>query len=321
MCTRPDYEAELQAVLRSNPFTEELVKKWETDLKQFCDGSKDLSALSFVLPSDEEKVVAYQQNEARRKKNYDSFLHPEILPQPFIGDPHAPVWLLLLNPGYSSPDIYDHLGICPCCDRIMSAGDTRDVECMFGQGRDRFGELQKRQRLMLNQLRLVGDLPFYILDQSFNNLPNNATYKKKGGYRWWRAVLFGVRGTENFLLHDCDVGEAPMLVGEKLFVLESCPYHSKNFNSKVLWDGNKYTEFWKCLIAWAVRAGKKFIVRSSRVDQLLRYSDLDVNEGNSVHFSNVRNVTLTDRNLQGQMSCEVARIFRRRTLPNARMIQ
>jgi len=321
MCRTPDYEAELQRILQGNPFTEELVEGWENDLTQLCEGRRDLSTLSFVLPSDEDNVATYQQNDARRTEHYDSFLHPEILPQPFIGDPHAPVWLLLLNPGYSSPDLYDHLGICPCCDRIMSAGERRDAECMFGQGRDRFAELKSRQRLMLNQLRLVGDLPFYILDQSFNNLPDNATYKKKGGYRWWRAVLFGVRRTENFLLHDCDGLDAAGLVGEKLFVLESCPYHSKNFNPKVIWNGNRYTEFWKSLIAWAVRAGKKFIVRSSRVEKLIQCHELSVNTSNSVHFSNVRNVTLTNRNLQGQMSCEVARILKGNTPLNTRTFQ
>lgn len=295
---RASENEELEGILEANPFLG-AIAKWEEDLCRFHKGEKQLAELSFVLESDKGRVADYQSHVAKRTASWDSFLHPEVLPQPFIGDPRAPVWFLLLNPGYSFPDRYDHLGVCSFCERKLIEG-CKSLECTFERGRDRVKSLKQRQQLLLNQLLLRENSSFYMLDESFNTLPDDATFKKKGGYNWWRTVLFGASNPKGFLLHECGVKQDPIAVGKKIFVLECAPYHSQNFNKKVLWKESGYTKFWISLISWAVKTNRKFIVRSERIADLLKQYGLQVGETNSLRFSSDRNVSMTKRNLKGQ---------------------
>ena len=289
-------ESQLNQILATNPFLKEL-DRWKQVLLSFVEGRIKLDGLEFILSSDKENFSIYQKHIAKQSARWDSFLHSEVLPQPFIGDPRAPVWYLLLNPGYSFPDRYDHLGVCSCCEnKHFTGGESK--ESMFDRGRDRGAALKNRQFLLLNQLQLQEDMSFYMLDDSFNTLPNNKCYKRKGGYRWWRAVLFGANQPKGFLLPECGVKPDAVSVGKKIFVLECCPYHSTNFDARVLWDGNDYMKFWMNLISWAVKVGKKFIVRSERVFKLIKEKGLEIDATNHVRFSSERNVALTMKNLK-----------------------
>lgn len=292
-------EDNLRKVLESNPFLPEL-DKWESDLGAFREGRMKLDELHFVLKSDMDNFNWYQQNVACRTEDTDTFLHPEVFPQPFIGDPRAPIWYLLLNPGYGFPDRYDHLGICSFCERRLSTEQTIENDCVFDKGRDKLANLKKRQELLLRQLRLESGMPFYLLDDAFDTLKGSLARGKDGGYRWWRTILFGANRSNGFLLPECGVRQHPASVSQKIFVLECAPYHSRNFDGKVLWAGSKYTEFWVKLISWAVETGRKFIVRSEKVVDVLTKNDLQVNEINSLRFSSNQNVSLTMRNLRGQ---------------------
>ena len=292
----PREEIELKQILDSNPFLPEL-DKWENDLSSFAEGRIQVKDLNFVLTSDKNNFEAYQRTVAKRRRGGDTFLHPELLPQPFIGDPRAPIWYLLLNPGYSYPDQHDHLGICPCCNRKVFAG-VAEAGCIFDAGARNIEMLKKRQELLLRQLRLESDAPFYLLHDSFNTLPDTPKYKKEGGYRWWRSVLFGGGKSKGFLFPECGIKLDAEAVGCKLFAIECCPYHSANFDGKVLWDRSKYTEFWVKLIDWALKTNKKFIVRSKRIDTFLRKNNLLVGNDKRVEFSNWRNVVLTRKNLR-----------------------
>lgn len=291
-------ENELRNILETNPFLQEL-DKWERDLKSFRNGGMKLKELQFVLKSDMDNFNKYQKNVACRTEDIDTFLHPEVLPQPFIGTPRAPVWYLLLNPGYSFPDRYDHLGICSFCERRLFAEQPIENDCIFDKGRDKSDSLMKRQELLLKQLRLEEEMPFYLLDNSFDTLNGTLKRGKEGGYRWWRTNLFGAKKAEGFLLPKYGVKPDSISVGKKIFVLECAPYHSRNFDGKVLWAGSKYTEFWVKLISWAVKTDRKFIVRSEKVADVLKQHGLSVNEANSLRFSSGQNVSLTLRNLKG----------------------
>ena len=290
-------EDELSQILDTNPFLQEL-DKWENDLSSFIEGRIQLRDLNFVLSSDKNNFEIYQKKVARRSKNGDTFLHPELLPQPFIGDPRAPIWYLLLNPGYSEIDLYDHLGICPCCSRKLFCGDVALEDGLLDKGRNKRDSLVKRQELLIKQLRLECEYPFYLLDDSFNTLYNNSMFDAKtGGFGWWHTVLFGARGENGFLFPECGVTADSQSVGHKLFAIECCPYHSVNFDKKVLWAENKYMEFWARLIAWAVNSD---IVRNKRIYELLRANKLEVVDDNSVGFSSRRTVSVTRKNLKGE---------------------
>lgn len=290
----------LDSILQTNPFLSEL-DRWESDLEAFREGRMKLEGLQFVLSSDMDKFNWYQQNVACQTENVDTFLHPEVLPQPFIGDPRAPVWYLLLNPGYSFPDRYDHLGVCSFCGRRFHE-NGKEKDCLFDNGRNRVESLKRRQVLLLQQLRLGSDMPFYLLDDSFDTLKADRGHGKDGGFRWWRTILFGANTTSGFLLPECGVEQEPIAVGKKIFVLECAPYHSRNFDSRVLWGGSEYMKFWASLISWAIETGRRFIVRSTKVAEILKQNDLNVNEMNSLRFSSNRNVALTKRNLKGRDS-------------------
>lgn len=290
-------EVELNKILESNPFLPEL-DKWGNAISSFVEGRIQLKDLNFVLSSDKNNFEAYQRDVARRTRDGDTFLHPELLPQPFIGDPRAPIWYLLLNPGYSYSDLYDHIGICPCCNRRMFA-DVAEQGCIFEAGVRSVEMLRKRQELLLRQLRLESGAEFYLLHDSFNTLPDTPKYKKEGGYRWWRSVLFGGARSKGFLLPECGIMLDSESVGRKLFAIECCPYHSANFDGRVLWEGCEYNKFWVKLINWALKTNKKFIVRSSRIDAFLRKNNLYVGDDRRVGFSSWQNVVVTKRNLKG----------------------
>lgn len=57
----------------------------------------------YLLDSDKEAILNFNKS-----ANENHFIHYELLPEPFIGDPNAPIILLNLNPGYSEKDIKFH---------------------------------------------------------------------------------------------------------------------------------------------------------------------------------------------------------------------
>ena len=301
----------LAEVLKYNPFKPSLVKKWKRDLQSFLAGKLRLSDLNFVLDSDAKSIAEYQE---KNKTNERKRLHLELLPQPFQGDPRAPIWLLMLNPGYSCVDRYDHLGLCPSCDKNLVTQKSKFKHGMFDNGKDKYKALQKRQSLLLQQLRLMKDYQFSILNDAFNTLQHTQEWQGDGGYRWWRKILFGTGKRKGFLLPECGVQADSHSIGQKLFVLECCPYHSVNFDEEVFGIEGKYSDFWVELISWAINGNKKFIVRSQSVDVLLDKVGLTINSDRRIDFNSRRNVALTMDNLDKNQPVltQVCRILKRR---------
>jgi hypothetical protein len=99
----------------------------------------------YVLPCDSEIIHAY--NLKHPDENYR--LRLNVLPEPFIGVPTAPVVLLNLNPGFDDLDPDDH-------------------------SRPEFQALLRN-----NYDHCPLDFPFYSLDPNFAN----------GGRRWWEKKL------------------------------------------------------------------------------------------------------------------------------------
>lgn len=100
---------------------------------------------SYVLPCDEEKVTIYS---ARARGDYK--LQLDLMPEPFIGLPDAPVVLLNLNPGFDpeDPEVHRH-------------PKYRDV-------------------LRNNCCHVSSQFPFFFLHPDF---------REKPGGRWWRKKL------------------------------------------------------------------------------------------------------------------------------------
>ncbi len=58
----------------------------------------------FVLPQDESQIVNFNS-----QASPDHYLHLDIVPEPYLGNPAAPLVLLNLNPGFSESDVAAHL--------------------------------------------------------------------------------------------------------------------------------------------------------------------------------------------------------------------
>jgi len=54
-----------------------------------------------ILPEDREVIERFNA----RHKGRDTEVRFELLPEPFVGNPKAPIWLLNLNPGFSEGEI------------------------------------------------------------------------------------------------------------------------------------------------------------------------------------------------------------------------
>ena len=261
----------LKEVLAGNPFTSKVVSQWKQNLDDFNCGRKRLADLKFVLDGDLECLG----RKAREK------LHTELLPKPFMGNPNAPIWYLPINPSYSEIDKYDDLGISP--GKIRSC----DVSEWLDRDKDKAACLAKRQAILLSQLMLNECCSFAFLEEAFNTLGDCPSCNDNGGYRWWRRRLFGATSSSaDYLLKTAGVKVDAKSVGEKLFVLESFPYHSKNFNVKY-YTSTAYFAFWKNLVEWGIDNGKKFIIRAKNKIflQLTSCAKLEFDAMNSVALS------------------------------------
>ncbi len=98
----------------------------------------------FVLESDRAPIVAFNASAPQ-----DAFVHLELLPEPFVGRPGAPVVLLNLNPGFSAKDSESH-------SNSTFAAVLRE-----------------------NLLHAELDYPFYLLNPELPGL----------GYWWWERKL------------------------------------------------------------------------------------------------------------------------------------
>lgn len=261
----------VKEILAGNPFTPKVVSQWKQDLEDFNCGRKRIADLKFILDGD----LKCLGRKAREK------LHTELLPKPFMGNPNAPVWYLPINPSYSEIDRYDDLGINP--GKIRSC----DISEWLDRGKNKVACRTKRQDILLAQLRLDVDGPFAFLEEAFNTLGDCPSCRDSGGYRWWRRRLFGAASSSaDYLLKTAGVAMDAKNVGKKLFVLESFPYHSKNFNVKY-YTSTAYFAFWKNLVEWGIDNGKKFIIRAKnkKFRELTSCAKLELVAMNSVILS------------------------------------
>jgi len=102
----------------------------------------------YISNIDREKIPALEKEIIEKYK-----LHLELLPEPFVGNPKAPVYLLNLNPGFSKEDVKEH------------EKNKKLRECIFKNNNRNY----KHQKY-----------PFYWLDPDL---------EKTGGGNWWRKIL------------------------------------------------------------------------------------------------------------------------------------
>lgn len=234
-------DKELENILKGNPFTEDLVDKWKNRLARHGAGSfgTDNQDDWFVLDGDTEAIAQYN---ARNGRSDTRRLHPEFIPQTFIGHPSAPVWLLTINPSWFESDVRS----------ILRADSTRK------QDQDL---LRARQEVMLDQLLLRDGATFFplvIKDGRYLFEVSDAGDM----YSWWN---YAVRGSseKNFPLHGLSAED----VSQKLFVMEALPYRSSKWDERGMFRlSRSYDEFWTLLVKYACTHGKMLLVRAAESD-------------------------------------------------------
>ena len=100
----------------------------------------------YILPSDYE-LIDFEN----RRLSHDTIIQHHILPEPYIGDPNAPIILLNLNPGYADEDVAFY--------------NQKHVRILWEK----------------NIHHSPMDYPFWFLDPSLD--------VKIGGARWWQTKL------------------------------------------------------------------------------------------------------------------------------------
>lgn len=231
---------------------------------------------SMFLEADEEKVIAYNKNLTKNKECYT--IQGDAYPQPYIGNPEAPIWILMLNPGYGHLEYWETADVreIPENDEIR-----RIINEDLQQNKTKFERfelvkkddenLKKRRVYLQKQLSFFKDENykpvFYPLEEEFNIWKHDRK-TLNGCYEWWLQKLLG-RNKKNAVV--CK-GDRKRL--NKFFNIEFFPYHSIHFDvtlaDEMKKDGglaHKHHVFWQEMIKYAVNAGKILILRGAKEEK------------------------------------------------------
>ena len=162
------------------------------------------------------------ENEKDAAKHEQYQFHTDLPPQPFQGNPEAPIWILMLNPGYSEKtDQY------PVSDA------------------DYYKKHDTRREAMLNQLTFASPAQtnhwHYVLDNSENNFSR----------KWFEDHFFNK-----------DMGITADNVDNKIFILQACGYASEKFNGNLntMVKSFPHMKFAQELARCGLKNGKKIVI-------------------------------------------------------------
>lgn len=292
----------LKEILKLNPFAQKADVWLEMLLKNPCASFGEVDRRLFLLEGDE--YFADYKDVAG-----DSKLWPQLVPQPFIGDPRADIWYVPINPGFTWSDYYDYCGIGDelknkVLEELSRSGSAREnFDWVYTSSQMEREMFERRCNLLIGQLRLniqdsSGSLPFYPLDESFNTISKNGRCNSIGTNFWWRTALTA-RGSIFLNPPKIRSGEDPnecaKRFGKELFVIEYFPYHSKRADrAHYNYDAtHPYRKFVKDMIEYAVNVGKTILFRSAgEVDSI------GINGGNLYLQRNCQRVWLTRNNFE-----------------------
>lgn len=203
-------------------------------------------------------------------------LHLNLPPQPFIGNPSAPIWILLYHPSYSPVDFLDMVGNASQ-DKVLGRLPNVDTK----------ENLQSRRRLIFKQLSFDTTCAFYPEDPSFKTMQETSTTRSSGVQNWWRTHLPEKGET---LLAKLDVTRA------SCFVLERFPYHCKKMPPSYASLSKEHSRFWKELVRHAVKTDKVIVSYKKTLQEISeQFGGLPTSK--YFYFRGCPNCTATLRNL------------------------
>ena len=223
----------------------------------------------FILQEDWEKEGFSKKCCNSQKKTKDDQIITDIFPQPYIGDPQAPFWILQINPSYSPADIFDMQKIADAqkvkeIKKEIQKEIKNNVEIFHKEVLESDGSQKEKcflSRKKLLEQQLVFEEPhFYVLDEEFETIAETGK-KLIGSYKWWKAALVGKSHLS---------GEDINLAKTMFFCLESLPYHSrKRGYVEALRPLTKHWGFWQKMIKYALNNDKKIFIRGQELYRLI----------------------------------------------------
>ena len=203
----------------------------------------------FVL-SKEDKDAIDRYNKGKETCDGTS-IHLDAPPQPYIGDPDAPIWLLLMNPGYSPVDVAEITGVIP--ENLEKLINKKNLKFINFQEKS---SPERRRGLMEDQLSFNQKSSFYPLEPDFDVWAYDGE-SLQGSYRWWRWNL----------LNGNICGCTPEKLS-KFFVLESFPYHSRRFDDDHIkpWiHSESHCLFWIMMVVYALKNDNVLLCRGEKI--------------------------------------------------------
>ena len=223
----------------------------------------------FILQEDWEKEGFSKKCCNSQEKTKDDQIITDIFPQPYIGDPQAPFWILQINPSYSPADIFDMQKIVDAqkveeIKKEIQKEIKNNVEIFHKEVLESDGSQKEKcflSRKKLLEQQLVFEEPhFYVLDEEFETIAETGK-KLIGSYKWWKAALVGKSHLS---------GEDINLAKTMFFCLESLPYHSrKRGYVEALRPLTKHWGFWQKMIKYALNNDKKIFIRGQELYRLI----------------------------------------------------
>lgn len=260
----------LNSILKSNPWRK-VADDWFVKMQ---DGG---IGFEFVLPDDKGELAKAR---AKYKTN--------VPPQPFVGHPSSPIWLIMKNPGVGPWDECDLLN----GRSGLSKSDRIHATEMADAG------LLRRKELYRDQLKLTdkSDSAFSLLDASFDTAERKGGRKPRNTYLWYRRYLLSRTGLLSPFVDVDDLVESGRFVSRNLFALDFVPYRSKSFedeNSRfahgVFWRklmryglANKTVVFWGSRILNKIRNDNEL---ASRLDVAISQNRIAVIKTQQMYFS------------------------------------
>ena len=207
-------------------------------------------------------------------------LRIDIMPQPFIGSPTAPLWVLMKNPGLTALDYYDFVSVQDWDVFRLNVPwkkwhviKRRNLFFRHG-GEDIEAEmLAKRRKLALDQLTFSGSqgAEFYYFDECFKTYQSDGGRQVNGGQDWYNQYFC----TEEMGVdrEEMSLNMRMKILSRKVFVLDCCPYHSCVYDDKFWPVLTRSKELWTKLVQFALENEKNIIVRGTAV--LLKVKDVN----------------------------------------------
>ena len=222
-----------------------------------------------------ERYVLEEDQKVLDSKNLTEKFELKILPEPYIGNREAPIYLLNLNPSV---------------DDLMSLPDPEEIKRL---------KARLKSHMICNYLLYENKTERYDCDQylKFKFYYLDPEYKYFQGFWWWykklRRLLEGLQKDNLF--------DSLKIAANSLFNVEYMPYHSKRY----IKIGYKLPsqEFNFGLVETAIKEDKIIIIMKGKNQWTEAIPNLETS-GKVYTLKSTRNSVISDKNLSHIKSTE-----------------